>query len=278
MKQKTTILLKRALPSRLIRTANRALGLLRRVFSYAEFDSESYWRGRSKYPGQMAVLWTNEGYNELFRLSQRKIIRSYLPTCIEREFNVLDVGCGIGVVAAMIAECAPMIRVDAVDFEEMIKVARTVNSSRQITYIESRAEDYFSPSKRYDLVISSGAFSAIRDIEKMKKAVANCVGMLRPGGTVLMMDPFHRSFLLARVRFSSREVCRYASELGLILTLRTGFLFWPFREWLANSDYSGVSLERKFHQGERILAAIGPHFWADYKVLVFRKSGGQDHE
>jgi hypothetical protein len=84
-----------------------------------------------------------------------------------------------------------------------------------------------------------------------------------------MMDPFHRWNYLCRAKYSSAEVVEFMRWLGFRLISRGGVLFWPYREWLANSAYSGKELGRRFAEGERLLNLLGAHFWADYKVLEF---------
>jgi hypothetical protein len=54
--------------------------------------------------------------------------------------------------------------VDAVDFQEMIDVARRERPSDRIHYMAGSAETYFDAEAGYDLVLSSTSFSAIRHI------------------------------------------------------------------------------------------------------------------
>lgn len=245
---------------------------LKRLVVYRQYDSSDYWRKRAGEPGQAKVLWKNETYNRCYRRAQQKIIRDFLPEITGR-YEVLDIGCGIGVVAKMLAEMDSRIHIDAVDFAEMIAVARGENADDRIHYIASSAETYFDPAKHYDLVISSACFSAIRDLEKLRQAVINCAAILKDDGRMLMIDPFHRWKYLARARFSSGQMISLLDSLGFSLTTKSGVIFWPYREWLANSEYPPEFVERKFRRGERWLAGLGQHLWADYKVLGFRRRG-----
>ena len=246
---------------------------MRRNFVYRQYDASLYWRQRAAEPGQSSVLWQNEAYNQSYRAVQREIIRDFIGEP-RQELRVLDIGCGIGMVASMLDH--PLIRVDAVDFAEMIAVARRQNPSPRITYIAGSAESYFDPAKRYDLVLSSACFSAIRDLGKLRQAIGNCAAMTAPGGRMLMIDPFHRWNFLARARFSSRQVMSLMSSLGFELIYKSGVLFWPYREWLANSDHPPEYIRQKFRQGERALSFLGQHLWADYKILAFERK--RDHE
>lgn len=247
------------------------LSILKRLSVYTQYDSSAFWRNRASGTGQSRVLWHNEEYNLLYRKVQQDILRPFL-TNLPCGSAVLDIGCGIGIVSKMMAEINPHITIDAVDFPEMIEVAKTENPKKQINYVASSAESFFDGKKNYDFILSSGCFSAIRDAPVTEKAMANCVRMLAHGGVILMIDPFHRWKYLARVRYSSKQVIDFMRKRGgCDLILKSGVLFWPYREWLCNSNYHGDELEKRFFQGERLLRMLGRHAWADYKILAFKK-------
>jgi len=268
---------KRLSPKQIAFLRNLALFMseIKRCFVYSQYDYEVYWRRRAYGSGQSRVLWTNEEYNQLFRELERDIIKPYVADLRPGE-HALDIGCGIGVVAKMMLEINPRILIDAVDFPEMIEVAKKENPAPQIQYIASAAEAYFNGHKKYRFILSSGCFSAIRDIEKMERAMDNCVRMLAPDGVILLIDPFHKWNYLARAKYSPRQVIRFMRARGCILIEKSGVLFWPYRVWLCNSNLRGEKLKRRFLQGERLLEILGKHAWADYKVLAFRKIGEYD--
>lgn len=241
-----------------------------KTFYYRQYDSSTYWRNRAFEEGQKAVLWTNEEYNNLVREEQYRIIEPYVKN-LKPNSSVLDIGCGIGVVSHVMLKMNPNIVVDAVDFEEMIQRAKKEHPDKRINYIASAAENYFDPTKSYELIISLACFSMIRDLEKMKNAMSNCARMCKPDGIILMIDPFHRWNYLARAKISSNDVVRFMNRHGFKLIYKSGILFWPYRVMLANSNLKGEPLRRKFRQGELLLKILGIHLWADYKVLIFRK-------
>ncbi len=251
------------------RPAKHLVSRLRRLFIYHHYDSSQYWKKRAGDPGQAAVLWGNQEYNDLYRKDQQVILEKYI-TGLRPQERVLDIGCGIGIVSDMLTRINPEIQVDAVDFPEMIKVAASQNAKKQINYIACEAENYHSETL-YSIILSSGCYSAIRDIEKLEKSLSSASSMLAKNGLVIMIDPFHRWNYLARAKYGSRDVEQYLAGKGLVMEEKSGILFWPFREWLANSDYVGESLKKRYLLGERLLSLLGRHFWADYKLLVFRK-------
>lgn len=258
--------LKKILPSPVKAVILAVMGTL----FYRNYDSSAYWKKRAGSPGQAAVLWTNQGYNDLYRADQRRILEPWIMG-LPSGAAVLDIGCGIGVVATMIRSMRADIRIHAVDFEEMIQVALSRSQGDGIDYISSSAEDYVSVDTKYDIIVSSGCYSAIRDISKLKKSLDNGVAMLKSGGVMLMIDPFHRWNYLARAKFNTNDVVAHLKPQGLTLELKSGVLFWPYRVKLADSQLEGAELEAAYRKGEAMLEHYGRHFWADYKVLAFRK-------
>ena len=246
----------------------KILNKFNRLFVYNMYDSSAYWKARAKDSEQAAVLWTNQEYNNLYREIQRQILTKFFDIT-NKNLRVLDIGCGIGIVSKMIADIHPTALIDAVDFSEMIEVCKVKNSHQRINYIASSAEDFFI-EKKYDIIVSSGCYSAIRNVDKMKSSIENGIKLLAQNGIILMIDPFHRWNYLARVKFSSSDVQRFMNQHKMKLTYKSGVLFWPYREQLANSSLSGEKLKQKFELGEKLLSFFGKHFWADYKILVFK--------
>lgn len=243
---------------------------LKKLFITDQYDSNAYWKNRAEKKDQSPVLWKNELYNELYRNRQIEIMKPYLDELRTENF-VLDVGCGIGKVAKMIIQYRDDIHVEGVDFTEMIRIARKQNPHNKIHYIENSAEEYIDTSKRYNLILSSACYSAIKDIDKMKTAIHNATQMLAKGGTILMIDPFHRWSYLARAKFSTNQVIQLMNSWGFKCTNKSGVLFWPYRELLANSKLNKEQMEKKFIQGEKLLKLLGVNLWSDYKIISFKK-------
>jgi len=243
------------------------IGKILRLFTYNNYDSTKYWKSRAKGRGQSSVLWKNENFNLLYREKQREIISGYMANNI----HILDIGCGTGYVAKIMLEINSTMQIDAVDFEEMIIEAKKRNDDKHINYIISSAEEFYDKSKQYDLILSSGCLSAIRDIDKLKQAIKNITLMTKDSGTILMIDPFHKWNYLARAKYSSGDVESLMQKLGFMLVKKSGVIFWPYRERYANSNKNMEILKKEFDKGENILNKLGAHFWADYKILVFKK-------
>lgn len=244
--------------------------LLRKSFSYTEGNSTEFWKGRAQCKGQTSVLWTNEGYNTLVRKKEREVLQPYLNS--SRSLNVLDIGCGVGYGANLMLSINEKLKIDAVDFKEMINKAKKKHPHPNIRYIISSAEDYLDIRKKYDVSVSLGCFAAIRHLPTMKKAVLNTIKMTQTGGTIIMIDPFHSWNFLARCKFSSTQMIKYMKEQGCSLEYKSGMLFWPYREIYCCSTFNNLEeLEVHFNKGEKLLSTLGSDVWSDYKILVFKK-------
>ncbi len=240
---------------------------LNNIFIYRQYDSDEYWRKRAS---SNSLFWRNIYYNECFREKEFEIIHQLIKKYNIEKDCVLDIGCGWGEVSKFLADLG-FKQIDAVDFPEMVNVAEELNPHPRITYIASTAQSYLT-DKKYNLIISSGVFSVIRDIPKMLKAINNCIFMTKEGGYILMIDAFHDSNLLARVKISTEEIIAYVKKKGLKLLEKSGILFWPIRILICN-DTSLTEYQTRilFNAGESFLGKFGKNIWSDYKILLFRK-------
>jgi 2-polyprenyl-3-methyl-5-hydroxy-6-metoxy-1,4-benzoquinol methylase len=242
---------------------------LKGIFTYRQYDSDEYWRKRAS-PSD-SLFWYNTYYNKCFREKEFEIISRLIEKYdIQKTGCVLDIGCGKGDIAKFLAELG-FKQIDAVDFPEMIKLAKEINPHPQIRYIPSSAQCYLV-NKKYHLIISSIVFSMIRDIQKMFKAINNCLTMVSEGGYILMIDAFHSSNLLARAKISADDVVRYMERRSLRLLEKGGMLFWPTRILVSN-DKSLTEYQTRilFKVGESMLAKLGEYTWSDYKILLFKR-------
>ena len=103
-------------------------------------------------------------------------------------------------------------------------------------------------------------------------AIDNCIAMLGEGCHMLMIDPFHTSYFLARAKISAEEVTRHMQDRGLSLLESGGMLFWPLRLMICDSESLNERRTRiLFNAGERLMRKLGRQIWGDYKILLFRK-------
>jgi SAM-dependent methyltransferase len=96
--------------------------------------------------------------------------------------RVLDLGCGMGQLAAHLAEAgaAEVIGVDI--SERMLALAATTHAHPRVTYLRHAIESVTFPADRFDLVVSSLAFHYVEDYAGLVRRIAE---WLAPGGVLV---------------------------------------------------------------------------------------------
>ncbi len=217
----------------------------------------------------MSVMWANSTYNELADRDQWEAIIRHLPTA---RVSVLDVGCGTGRLSARLA--ARFSGYVGVDLDTMIAEARRRNPELADRFVESSVHDYDFGKNRFDLILSMGCLSTACSRDELPRILLRVFEALRPGGWCIMIDPFHRSNLLARTcKMSARQVIKIAWESKVVLEYWGGLHFFPCRMLLTELAWFRGRPDvtrRVYHLGERLLR-IAPRWLSDYSVVVLKK-------
>jgi len=188
--------------------------------------------------------------------------------------RILDIGCGVGRLSSFFSQIGYQ-DITAVDFPEMITRAKEENYSSKIIYIPSSAQDFLSDNK-FNLIISSGCFGAIRKRDFFYKTLDNCIKMQNSGDFLLMVDPFHKNNFLARgrARISVKDIIKYMQLMGYSLEEKSGMLCIPIQLLIAHKwKMSESTTKRLFYLGELFLNLFSMYSLADYKILSFKKNG-----
>jgi ubiquinone/menaquinone biosynthesis C-methylase UbiE len=100
--------------------------------------------------------------------------------------DVLELGCGIGAVAAFLSETYNM-KVWGTDYDhEQIQIARKRHpEDEHLIYKVEDAEQLSFQNARFDLVVSQNVF---HHLSKWQNAVREVARVLRPGGFLLWLD------------------------------------------------------------------------------------------
>jgi 2-polyprenyl-3-methyl-5-hydroxy-6-metoxy-1,4-benzoquinol methylase len=99
--------------------------------------------------------------------------------------DVLDVGCGTGLVSNLFADKYKNSNFTAVDFSDSIDYASKFASSNGINNVKWIKKDFleFKTNKKYDIIICCGV---LHHIPEYKKALTKIKSLLKPGGKLLL--------------------------------------------------------------------------------------------
>lgn len=243
--------------------------ILQRVaFGKKSWDPVQYWSGRAADPDTMSVMWANLKYNDLVDRDEWDVIARNLPA---RRGSVLDLGCGTGRMSERLANAFD--EYTGVDMEAMVSEARRRNPDLADRFVAATIEEYEFPADAFDLVLSLGCVATACSKEKLEELAPRMARSVRAGGTLLLIEPFHKSWLLTRgCKTKADEVARMFTRHGLRPSAIGGMLFPPFRMVLSEKLFDGLPrlTELGYRAGEA-LVRLRPVDLADYKVIPLTK-------
>ncbi len=151
--------------------------------------------------------------------------RYALARHLSRHCTVLDVACGEGYGAAMVAENADRVVGVDISVDAIHHAHRHYSHQANLEFITASCDCLPFPDASFDLAIS---FETIEHIEAQQAFIAELARVLRPGGVLILSSPNKRLYSDAHDyhnEFHVREL--YRNELEDLL--RETF---PYRSWL----------------------------------------------
>ncbi|MEZ4742905.1 MAG: class I SAM-dependent methyltransferase [Bdellovibrionota bacterium] len=105
----------------------------------------------------------------------------YLSLADETQIDILDLGCGTGLLCDSYADKGH--RVTGVDpAKSMLEVARKKTNGSKIDWINSQSQDFITPNK-FDLIIMTGhAFQVLLTEDEVLRTFKNVRNCLKPNG------------------------------------------------------------------------------------------------
>jgi len=233
-----------------------------------EWDPVPYWRERAKDPATMSVMWANVAYNALADRDEWDVIERALPA--QRD-SVLDLGCGTGRMSARLG--AAFRTYTGMDLDTMVAEAARRNPALADRYVVGTVETYDYPTNAFDCVVSLACLAHACSKDSLPGVARRIVRTIRPGGRLVLVEPFHTSGLLTRgCRVTSREVRDLFVGLGMNAETHGGILFFPARLIVSEKVFARFPrlTERVYEAGE-VLARRYPQLVSDYAVIVLSK-------
>jgi SAM-dependent methyltransferase len=237
----------------------------RAAFADASYDPVDYWGTRAQLPETAAVMWPNVAYNDLVDRHQWRIIEERLPVARDA---VLDFGCGTGRLSARLA--GRFGSYTGVDLLPMLEVARRENPALAGSYVGAKVTEYDFPKESFDMVVSVSSLCVACTKEVLAEVGRKIVDSIRPGGRLLLVEPFHKNRLVTRgCRMTPREAIDLFERLGMRLASWTGMMFLPARFALAErplAEFPRIT-ELAYRAGEALLS-VRPTLLSDLAVIA----------
>jgi len=133
------------------------------------------------------------------------LLTSKIPSGIEG--NLLDIGCGSGVLSVEIALQHPELKIDAVDYwggtwgyskERCEKLAQQNKVDNRITFTKASASKLPFDDEAFDIVISNMVFHEVADAKDKRDVIREALRPLKKGGIFIFQDQFKTKSLYGK--------------------------------------------------------------------------------
>ena len=234
------------------------------------YTKAGYWNGKAEtHTGSAVSMFINHSLNERLQQVQFAFFDAALGDV--QGCRILDVGCGTGRLSRHLAMRGAS--VTGIDFsEKSIDIARKESEGLRIDY---RVDSVFNIDlhQECDAVVVLGCLTvACNTPEEFESVIRRLYAALRPGSTLVIIEPFHRSFLRRVLRLAKPEVIRLLASAGFEVVETREMHFWPTRLLLTLGETPGWITRSLYPVGEMLLR-VSPEFlrFGDYKAIVARR-------
>jgi 2-polyprenyl-3-methyl-5-hydroxy-6-metoxy-1,4-benzoquinol methylase len=235
---------------------------LRRKEVYSRPD---YWDAKATdYDDDSVSWWPNNHLNACYNREQMQLLDRYLPNVAGK--TVLDLGCGTGRISRYLAGRGAIVH--GCDFSaKSIELARSKSAGPNPSY-EVQSVFELDADAHYDAVVVFGVLViASRTREELLDALRRIRRALRPGGTLVLMEPIHNSFLHRVLKMPLGEFLAVVRQAGFEIREVRPMHFWPARLALAYVGWPGPLTRLGYGLGQGLMSLSG-QAGGDYKAIL----------
>lgn len=210
-------------------------------------------------------MWPNNHLNALYHREQIRFIERHFPDVSGRD--LLDLGCGTGRLSRWFA--AHGARVLGLDFSEgALDIARAATEGGNPSYrCGSMLE--LDEHEAFDHIFCWGSIAiACRDRDDLNNVMGRLARSLKPGGSLLLLEPIHRGPLHRVLNMGTREFLAVMRESGFSIDEVRALHFWPMRLALAYLSWPKFITVPVYHLGQVLMRIPGLRSAGDYTGVL----------
>ena len=224
------------------------------------YCTAAYWDAKAaSHPGDAASMWNNNNLNALYRDEIARTFQAHLPSL--QGLDVLEIGCGTGGnTAQLVAQGAHVV---GIDFSKVAldKARERLPEPNPVLRHQSVFE--LNDQHAFDWVVSWGTLTmACRSRFELSEVIWRVGRALKPGGHVLLIEPFHQGFLHRVLAMPLSELLELMRVAGFRIDHVEHLHFWPARLLLAFVQWPEWITRPVYQVGQHLM-----HSWLHSKAL-----------
>ncbi|VEU58838.1 MFS transporter [Mycoplasmopsis gallinacea] len=217
------------------------ISLLIYVFYFMLFaNKDKYYSNKNIYDRYLEYskygLWNSE----------KNIVSNYFPDR-EKDFKILDIGCGMGRTTFALKKLYPNSQIDAIDIsEEFIQYCNSLKENNRIKFYHQSITSSFKGSRKYDLIIFPfNGFTNIIKEKEIHKTFQNIYKLLKNDGVFILTTHY---------LYSKPEYENYWKNIVKIDELE----LFDDKKVLTTTEF-GVSISNRFYSVKNIINLANTH-------------------